>query len=229
MDSKNAYVSSIPKEAEERVVKRYRGGAKHRAEYYLDGQHVGSRFFSSTGQLEWEISIRNGVWHGIQYRWYESGELFSLEPYENGVPHGTAYEWAEGGTLLGTCIMDRGTGIDLWWEDCSGGTVTLAEAHSIKEGKWHGYVWWLNADQKSVWWEAHYEKGLPHGIERQWNSQDRLRRGYPRYYVHGKQVTKAQYLRAATKDPSLPPFRVEDNAPHRMFPPEIARHLGLRG
>jgi len=27
------------------------------------------------------------------------------------------------------------------------------------------------------------------------------------------------------KDPTLPPFRPENNAPHRDFPPEIVRHL----
>ena len=116
--------------------------------------------------------------------------------------------------------MTHGTGLDLWRCKKTWGNkrVYLAEARHINEGKWHGFEWWLNEDQKSVQGEHHFRENLQHGVQRSWNSAGRLRRGYPRYWVNNKQVTKREYLRACAKDPSLPPFRESDNRPRRKFP-----------
>ncbi|MBI3910905.1 MAG: hypothetical protein HY320_08220 [Armatimonadetes bacterium] len=220
-----AYVSSIPEYAEERVTVRYPDGAKEQAEYYLAGERVGQRHFHPCGQPSVEYPLRNGVRHGVVYWWALPGEPLSAEPYENGVPHGTAYQWGRDGQLIGTYTLEHGTGIDLWWQDWEDGPVTLVEIHYMQGGFPHGFEWWLNDDQESVYEERHWDRGTLHGIERNWNLRGRLRRGYPRYWVHGKRVTKRDYLRAAAKDPSLPPFRPEDNDPRRTFPPEIVPHL----
>ncbi len=62
-------------------------------------------------------------------------------------------------------------------------------------------------------------------IERVWNLRGRLRRGYPKYWIHEVQVTKRRYVRAAQDDPTLPPFRENENRPGRKFPTEIAELL----
>jgi antitoxin component YwqK of YwqJK toxin-antitoxin module len=228
LNEEPAYISSIPEEAEEVRVRRYPSGAKSHANYILNGELVGRRVFYESGLLEDESSIRNGLLHGVQYRWYENGQFLSVEPYENGGGHGTAYQWSEDGSLMGTYTLEHGTGLDLWWDD-SCGAVVLAEVHMYRKGLQHGWEWWLDFDQESVHTERHWQEGVQHGIERNWNYEGRLRRGYPRYFVKGVRVTKRQYIRASTNDPELPPFRPEDNAQQRTFPSEITVHLGVVG
>lgn len=221
------YRSSIPDNAEERVVGTHEDGSKARAEYWLDGQLVGIRHFFESGEPSSDVGLRDGTYHGVDYRWDEPGVLMSAIPYANGLEHGTAHQWSHDGTYLGSYTMEHGTGIDLWRSDCAGGGRSgLSEVRYYRNGQRHGFEWWINADQRSVWEEGHYANGEPHGILRQWNRHDRLRRGYPQYYVHGKRVTKRQYLRACRRDPSLTPFAAEDNRPARSFPPEVAQHLG---
>ena len=60
-----------------------------------------------------------------------------------------------------------------------------------------------------------------HGIERSWNQQGLLHRGYPRYWLNDARVTKSQYVRACADDPALPPFHERDNRPQRRFPSEV--------
>ncbi len=124
--------------------------------------------------------------------------------------------------------MVHGTGIDLFWNPLEGidtAPFYLSEVHYMWDGRLHGYTWWLNEDQASIWKEGHYIQGFLHGIEREWNEHGRLRRGFPRYFVKGDQIDKRQYLRAAAADPSLPIFRPEENSPLRTFPEEIRKHL----
>jgi hypothetical protein len=220
-----AYVTCIPPEAEERVTEAYPDGARQKADYWLEGHRVGFRSFHPTGEPDYEVPYRDGVVHGTRYRWDEPGKLLSAEPYERGVPHGTARQWGDDGRLIGTYTLERGTGIDLWWQDWPDASAYLAEVHYMQDGWAHGFEWWLNEDQQSVWIERHWLHGNQHGIERDWNARGRLSRGYPRYWVNGERVTKRQYLKAAARDPSLPPFRPEENEPERTFPPEIAGHL----
>jgi hypothetical protein len=225
LDRDRAYVACIPPDAEERVVASYPDGTVKQAEYWLNGQHIAARHFDPTGNLEGETPYQNGVIHGIRYRWDEPGKLLSAEPFEHGVPHGTACQWAADGRLLGTYTLDHGTGIDLWWQEWSDGSAHLAEVHYMQDGEPHGFDWWLNDDQQSVFIERHWWHWNQHGIERQWNAEGRLSRGYPRYWVEGERVTKRQYLKAAARDSSLPLFRPEENEPYRSFPPEVAEHL----
>ncbi len=203
------------------------GPQKYMTRCTLNGELVGVRYFHETGDLSEEIPLRNGVRHGIQYNSLVPGKLLSTEPYFNGLPHGTARQWSNDGKLIGTYTMKYGTGLDLWRQEHDG-FIHLAEARYVKEGKWHGFEWWLSEDQKSISSENHFWNGQPHGIERSWNWGGRLRRGYPRYWVHDRRVTKRQYLRARAKDPTLPPFREKDNRPQRKFPPEVAAHCRQR-
>jgi antitoxin component YwqK of YwqJK toxin-antitoxin module len=215
------YRSSIPKSARERVTDRDSSGAKLRAEYILRGKIVGVRWFHEPGEPSFETPLKDDVYHGTVYRWDIPGILLSSEPYVSGLAHGIARQWSDDGKLIGIYKMKRGTGIDLWWGGCNG-AFSLSEVHYLKDGRPHGYEWWLD-DDKKVNSERHWRGGLAHGIERDWNAQGRLRRGYPRYYLHGERVNKRRYERACDSDSSLPKFRQKDNEPKRKFPPEVAK------
>jgi hypothetical protein len=217
------YRSSIPKAATERVLATHQnGGQKYKTEYLLNGEIVGVRQFDLNGQLEFERPMKNGATHGMLYQ-IDDGVVTFAEPYRNGLAHGTAKQWSYDGELIGTYTMKHGTGLDLWRCKKTWGNrrVFLAEVRYVKQGKWHGFEWWLNEDQTSVHDEHHFWENLQHGVQRSWNSGGRLRRGYPRYWVNNKQVNKREYLRARTNDPNLPPFRKSDNLPRRKFPPEV--------
>ena len=217
------YRSSIPKEARERVVAMSPvSRRRQKVECTLNGKVVGVRTFHVTGELEDEFPLRNGVTHGIVYRSVTPGKLLSAEPYSNGLAHGTARQWSDDGKLIGTYTMKRGTGIDLWRQVNEAGQVYLSEARYYRDGKLDGFEWWLNRDQKNVHEESHFRGDRRHGIFRQWNLQGRLRRGYPQYFVNGERVTKRRYVRECAKDPTLPPFREEDNRPQRIFPRDLA-------
>jgi len=217
------YRSSIPKAAKECVLATHlKGPQKYLAEYRVNGKVVGDRQFDENGRLEIERPMKDGLLHGIRY-YCDDGVVTFAEPYRNGFAHGIARQWSYDGELIGTYTMKHGTGLDLWRqkEDWGTGRVFLAEARFIKEGKWHGFEWWLNEDQKSVHDEQHFRENFQHGIQRSWNSKGRLRRGYPRYWVSNKQVAKREYLRACAEDPNLPRFRESDNRPRRKFPFEV--------
>jgi hypothetical protein len=223
------YRSSIPKVAKERVLATHlKGPQKYKAEYRLNGKVIGERQFDERGRLELERPKKNGLMHGMLYI-CDDGIVTFAEPYRNGLAHGIARQWSDDGELIGTYTMKHGTGLDLWRQKMNWGTgrVFLAEARFIKEGKWHGFEWWLNEDQKSVHDEHHFWENLQHGVQRSWNNKDRLRRGYPRYWVNNKQITKREYLRASANDPNLPPFRESDNRPRRKFPPEVLAAMNL--
>jgi len=218
------YRSSIPKTARERVTATFAASRQKRvAEYTLNGKVVGIRHFHETGELDSEYPLKNGLLHGVEYRSDIPGKLLSAEPYSNGFAHGTARQWSDDGKLIGTYTMRHGTGIDLWWWcECSeDGLPYLSEARYFKEGKRHGFEWWLNEGQRSVHEERHLRNGQLHGIERSWNQQGRLHRGYPIYWLNDARVTKSQYVRACADDPALPPFHERDNRPQRRFPSEV--------
>src|SRR5262249_4259929 len=118
--------------------------------------------------------------------------------------------------------------VDLWYcEHAENGFPHLSEARYVKDGKWHGFEWWLNEDQKSVWQERHFWNDQMHGIERSWNHKGQLHRGYPRYWINDRRVTKRQYLREADRNPTLPHFCEADNRPQRRLPREIMGHRSM--
>jgi hypothetical protein len=226
------YRSDIPRDAKPVITLRYAIGRARIVEYRLAGQLVGVREFHETGELERESACRDDRLHGMQYEWSAPGRLLSAEPYADDLPHGTAYVWYIDGSLLGSYEMDRGTGVDLWWTWCTDttsgvpvpGPPWLSEVHYLVDGSSHGCEWWLRPDH-SLWEERHWQHGALHGIEREWGTESRLRRGFPRYFLHGQQVTRRVYLRAQRAEPTLPAFRPEDNLPRRSFPPVVQAAL----
>ena len=222
----NAYKSSIPKNAEERSIPVCANDHGTAMECVLNGKVVGYRHFDEDGLLDLEYGLKDGKKHGMEYSWL-FGQLYSAGPYVNGLIHGTARQWGDDGKLIGTYTLSNGTGIDLWRDQREDGLIYLCEVWHWKKGKIHGFEWWINEDQKTVWTERHHFEGQLHGIWREWNDKGNLSRGFPQYYVQGEKVNKRQYLKACQTDPTLPPFRFEDNEPGRCFPPEVAKELNF--
>ncbi|HEY9843844.1 MAG TPA: hypothetical protein V6D23_25465 [Candidatus Obscuribacterales bacterium] len=220
------YHSSTPPRAREEITRRFADGRPAQANYYLAEEWVGERSFDDAGRLEEERVYRQGRPHGWQYFFHADSEhLMSAEPYANGLPHGTAYQWAEDCRLIGCYQMVHGTGTDLWWGSANTtSAIQLSEVHPLVAGSLHGIQWWLGEDGEP-YEETYWKMGSRHGIERCWNGDGGLRRGYPRYYIDDLRVTKRQYLRACASNPELPPFRAQDNQPRRQLPPEIAQWL----
>jgi antitoxin component YwqK of YwqJK toxin-antitoxin module len=226
------FKSDIPPNVVEQVTHEFRrdGGAiYHRlADCVLNGEVVGQRMYGEEGQLVRETPLRNGLKHGRVYEWEDDGTLSLIEPYVNGKIHGTAKQYGRDGSVIGTYSLRHGTGYDIWRVEDEDGAIYIHEIHPLKDGLPHGYEWWLESKPHIVYEERHWHEGEYHGIEREWNTAHKLRRGFPRYWIKGERVDKRKYLRAAKEDPSLPPFRLKDNSPRRKFPPEIEQLFGLR-
>ena len=182
----------------------------------VDGVVVGRRTRRRDGLLQLEQGWKGDRPHGWRRTWYDDGSLEWETFTIDGAEHGVCRQWHEG-RLIGWYVMDHGTGIDLW-RNADG---ALSEERYCRAGERHGYErWWSGEDNGRIWLERHFHENVEHGIERQWNGRDRIKRGYPRYFVNGERVTKRQYLKAAESDPTLPPYRPEDDRPERPLPPE---------
>lgn len=190
-------------------------GARRSATYFMGGEKVGFRQWDKEGHLEFEYALQDGVKHGHEYRFHPNGQLLEKETYRRGQLHGTGRQWAEDGRLLVTWKMVNSTGLDLWCDE---------DGNLAEEGYWPrpgelGYRRDWNGDEQTVWREYFYVFGVGYqGVWREWNARGRLRRGFPRYYVNDRQVTKRQYLKACESDPTLPPLRPEENDSHRQLP-----------
>ena len=206
---------AIPADAVEVMTETYEDGSKRTADYQIGGETVGRRFWNSSGILGMEYGLKDERMHGLFRTWYENGQLLHISYYIEGKEHGEAKQYDENGNQIGSYVMERGTGLDLWYHNQGG---SLAEEREYCDGKLHGYERWWNEDNQTVHEESHFWNGVEHGIFRSWNRQHKLSRGYPRYFIHGKRVTKREYVRACHADPTLPPFIVEDNQPFRKLP-----------
>jgi hypothetical protein len=222
-----SYISAIPEHAREEDITGKHGAGRGKVvkNYYLGRSYVGRRVYNKDGLLEHECSYKNGKRHGWEYQWNEEGGLSWALPYDNGREHGTARVWGGSGALLGSYTKDHGTGIDFWWIELEG-KAQLTEARVVVDNQMDGYEYWFawynpGVLRKEKWWS----KGDLHGIEREWNDRGRLRRGFPKYWIHGEKVDKRAYDRAVKADTTLRPFRIEDNQPYRIFPPEVAANL----
>lgn len=214
--------SDIPQGVEERLVREYGQSGSLRylrlVECRMNGRVVGQRAYDNQGALLIETPLKDGKKHGHEYVWNERGMLESVEPYFEGKLHGLARQYGRKGNVIGTYRCIHGTGFDIWRQEREDGTVFVSEIHSLKDGVPDGYEWWLSEDQRSVWHECHWQSGQRHGIERVWNNKGKLQRGYPKFWIRGKAVSKRLYWKAMEQDKTLPSFRAEDNLPERQFP-----------
>lgn len=218
--TRHRYRCPIPAQAKRRILKKYEDGSVQCAGYYLDGNLVGRRYWDEEGDLYLEYGIKKGKKHGREYWFgiYPNSQPNEMTPYRNGLPHGTAMQFDEKGEVLVISEKKKGVGLDLW---CDNLKYTLAEEqYDPAEGE-VGYRRHWNEDEKTIY-EEYYFTPLDgyHGVWRAWNERGRLKRGFPRYYIRGNQVTKRHYLKACTQDHTLRAYRKADDSPKRELPQE---------
>jgi hypothetical protein len=203
----------IPPTAREKVVKRDVDGRKVQSDYFLNGKKVGYRCWDNEGKLAIEAAMRNGRMHGPFRGFHGNGAVSWTTHYVAGLEHGVSKQFDENGNVIGTYRMKHGTGVDLWFSDIG----ELSEERYIVNGKWNGFErWWK--DGRTIWLESHFKDDLEHGNQRWWNLKGRLRRGYPKYFILGKPVSKPVYVKTGETDLSLPKFCQRDNKPNRKQP-----------
>jgi len=154
----------FPKVVTENVVREYRGETENlpedivaissykEAEVISNRKVIGKRIYNGNEILVKETPIKNGKKRGIEYSFYDSGQVELTEPYFEGKMHGTAYQYSEAGKLMGTYKMEHGTGYDIWRHNCmeedrNPDDIYVSEIHSMKDGLPHGFEWWLNEDK----------------------------------------------------------------------------------
>jgi antitoxin component YwqK of YwqJK toxin-antitoxin module len=163
--------------------------------------------------------MRDGAVVGYQLEYHEGGIVYA-EPFVNGLLHGLAKQFDSHGRLLLVSPFKQGTGTDFWCDERG----RLSEEHPLEAGKLSGTERWWNPDQKTVYSETEWLNGECHGATRHWTA-GRLDRGFPKFYVRGKRVSKPAYMKMAGGDPSLMPYRREADSPERDLP---KRFLELR-
>lgn len=196
----------------ERVTQVRQGGGKAISEFWLRGRLTGRAFWDSGGSLCMAVGLRDGVPVGYQLE-YCDGALMYAEPFMRGVVHGLAKQFDTQGRLLLVSPFKKGTGTDFWCDEHG----CLSEEHSLVEGKPSGTERWWNPDQKTIYCETEWLNGKWHGATRYW-TDGRLDRGFPRFFVRGRRVSKRAYMGFAEQDASLPPYLQEADSPVRTLP-----------
>jgi hypothetical protein len=181
------------------------------SEFWLKGRLVGRVSWAADGTASIAEGLRNGVREGYQID-YREGVLTYAEPFKNGLVHGWAKQFDSRGRLIFESPFKEGTGTDYW---CNHHGL-LHEEHPLVAGKPSGWERWWNEDQKTVYEETAWLDGAWHGIKRHW-TKGRLD-GFPQFFIRGERVSKRKYVAAARHDPTLPPYRSEDDLPKRRLP-----------
>ena len=190
---------------------------------FVMGNFVGQRVYNHKGVLVLETSMKDGLKQGREISWDDDGNLLSIESYAKGKIHGTAKQYGHNGRLIGTYKMKHGTGFDIWRQEDEQSGVFVSEIHSLTDGLPNGYEWWFSSRQQDLMHERHWHLGKLHGIERVWNSNGRLSRGYPKFFIEDQTVSKQKYTKMALIDKTLPSFQEKDNLPYRKLPTGIKK------
>ena len=94
--SNKKYESSIPKGCTEKIVREYHRSTENlpediaaissykEAELVLNSEIVGTRIYNGNDILVKETQLKNGKKHGIEYYFYDSGQVELAEPYFRG-------------------------------------------------------------------------------------------------------------------------------------------------
>lgn len=194
--------------------------------YFRGNEKIGERIFYNNGKIAEEILFRRGKRHGLMRQFYENGKLFSTWPYIDGKLDGVVRFYKENGEILGESKFDHGTGVLRQYPMVSLGL--LDREVSYKDGVLNGTVrewgrfggkdngcsavqyvngieegWSVTVNQDgSVLSSAYLHQGRMCGVYRRFSSGDKLEKGYPKFFIDGKEVAKAVY-RVASKTDSI--------------------------
>lgn len=141
--------------------------------------------FDKNGKLRSEVTLIDGVPHGVTRFWHDNGQLARELPVHHGVPHGIGKQWDRNGKLLGTSEMLNGTGFSREWHE-----------------------------NGALYLEIPYVDGCQHGAAKSWNQAGVLQ-GADTWFFEGRVVSKAKFDKlteeraAAKRGERLPPLAGE--------------------
>lgn len=190
--------------------------------FFLRKRLVARVYWHDNGAIERETHFdEDGRMHGTEREFHRNGKMAYRASWVHGRQHGWQEQWDERGRLVVRTRFHHGTGLDAWFT-----LGRLSETREYLDGTLHGFQrWWQ--DRRSIWAEAHYVGGREHGVFREWRD-GKLRRGFPKFWVNGAQITRRAYVRAVATDVSLPRLDPRDDARRRKAPKVIeglaARH-----
>lgn len=170
------------------------------------------------------VLYKNGKKHGIQKTWYKDGSPKTEAPYKNDIIHGEFKHWDEKGNLVGFYKMSNGNGVKRIF--FSNGK--LKEKKDFKNNVLSGesFIFFDNGQGKSLNWKtkgSYYRdsfsfhkngelycygtfdaKAKLNGTVVYFNKKGLHLEKELVYYIHGRKITKEEYLKASEKDSSLP-------------------------
>lgn len=121
-------MSSIPDHAVEVVKETWETGGKKIAQYYVEGEEIGYRYWEPSGVLWLECGLQNGQRHGHFRMWHDNGKLHEEGYYHDGKEHGLLSEERE-------YLDGNRHGYERWW---NGDNRTIYEESHYWNGIQHG-------------------------------------------------------------------------------------------
>ena len=139
-----------------------------------------SRYSATKGELVERIEYQNGIKHGVEEQWGETGRLTLQGEWTSGLPSGVWKHWDPIGRLVREERYWLVGGIPTGYLESvftSGGIASVqtirTRTRSGNRDIWAGWVttWHDNGQQASL---VEYEDGLMHGRDASWDRTGRL-------------------------------------------------------
>ena len=186
---------------------------------------VGIEFFDKKTKKRTKLVLyKNRKKHGVQKEWYKDGFPKSEAPYKNDIMHGVFKHWDDKGNLVGFYRILNGTGVKKVF--FSNGKVKEKREFQNNKITGESFVFYNSGQANSLNWKkdglyytdgfAFHENGKLYCYGK-FETRAQLngptvyfsKTGQPIekelvYYIHGKKVTKEEYLEASEKDSTLP-------------------------
>lgn len=152
-----------------------------------------------------------GRHHGIEVERDDTGAVVWCATWVHGSMHGPLILFDESGLPALVTEFVHGRGTDLWMS-CG----RVSEVRELVDGVPHGLVRWGDPEEPSE--EGYFDRGRRHGIFREWETNGRLRKGFPRFFLRDARVSRRAYELAQAKSSSLPPYIAREDANDREMP-----------
>lgn len=184
----------------------YESGLLFAERPYREGKPDGVfRFYDENGQLLGKSTLRDGTGTLREFEYTQLASHDATIPYRDGKIEGNKRVWGRYGRCLLSGIREEtvnGVDIQKYQNDRPSGWGTTYD----EEGNLFASAYMLN--------------GKLQGVFRKYDKEGRPVRGWPKYYIQSKEVSRESYLQAAQNDPVLK-ISLDKDRPDE--PPDLKR------